>query len=102
MKVGNRSLCKATEHEIDHGDVDEGFAGLIENLVVLGKVPIAIEPSESTFDYPTSRQQFESFDIIGTQHHVKNKMKPKRNPVEQFPAIAAIDPKATDFLAGAR
>ena len=47
------------DHEIYHGDVDEGFAGLWERLVVFGEAPMASQPSEGALHDPPAREYLE-------------------------------------------
>src|SRR5262249_50985441 len=43
------------EHEADHAEVDPGFAGGGQVLIVLAHPPVASDPGEGAFDDPASR-----------------------------------------------
>lgn len=45
-------LVKPLEHQVDHGDVDESFAGFSWRLVVFAQPAIAIKPREGPFHHP--------------------------------------------------
>ena len=97
LKFAALRFCKTAKHQIDHGEMNERFAGTSQNLVVFGKSSVAIDPSEGSLDNPTTWQQLESFDIIGAQDDIENEVKVQRDPIEEFSAITAIDRRCGGF-----
>lgn len=85
MKVAIQSLIEPPEHEIDHGEVNKGDAGLSQNFVVFGKTAVSVEPGKGSLDNPTSGQDLKAFDIVRAQHGSQDEVKAKRNPVKNCP-----------------
>ncbi len=46
---------QAAGHKVNHSDVDHGFAGLRQILVVLTQPPVAVEPAKGPFHNPSVR-----------------------------------------------
>lgn len=44
----------------DHGDVDEGLAGLDRAFVIFGEAAVPVEPAEDAFDDPAIRQHMKA------------------------------------------
>ena len=63
-------LSQSASHEPDHRDVDDGFAGGREVFVVLAETTMAPKPAESALNDPTSRENLEAFDVVGSFHNL--------------------------------
>jgi hypothetical protein len=48
-----RVSCDATDHELDHGDLEEGFDGLGGALDVAGEASVDAGPGEGALDDPS-------------------------------------------------
>ena len=59
-----------------------------------------VEPSECAFDNPTSWEYCEALLVVGTQDDLQPKPAFGGHPVEELPAITAVDPDEAQFLAG--
>ena len=51
---------KSFDHQVDHGNVDEGLVAFGRAFIRLGESPRAVEPAECPFDDPAFRQNFEA------------------------------------------
>ena len=59
-------LSQSANHEADHRDVDDGLARGRQVLVVLAEPALPPEPAEGALDNPSTRQNFEPSDIVGS------------------------------------
>ena len=53
-----RGFVESTNRNLDHGDVEQGLAGLRETFVVLAQATKLSQPGERAFDDPALRQYF--------------------------------------------
>jgi hypothetical protein len=58
-------LRQTAEHEVNHGNLDEGLTGFGQELVILAESAIAAQPGKGSFNDPAMGQNFESF--LGTR-----------------------------------
>ena len=49
------------EHELNEGQIDKGFGGLGQALIVLGEAAIAVGPGDGTLDDPALGQKDKAF-----------------------------------------
>ncbi len=63
---------------------------------------IPVKPGKGSLDHLATGQEFKSFDVFAAKHHIKNELKPKRNPVQELTPVAPVNPDFPDFLARAR
>ena len=89
------SWDEAMNHEIDHCDIDHGFAALRERFVVLAEPPVFAEPGEGPLDDPSTRQDHESDLVAGAFDDVENPAAEFRRPLHERSGIAAIGPNQT-------
>ena len=88
-------LSQSTNHEADHGDVDDGLAGGRQVFVVLAETTMAPKPAESALNDPTSREELEAFDVVGSfdnLHLEPVALAQATDPVQELASISAVCP----------
>ena len=94
--MGRRSRRESSKHELDHGDMDERFRGLGQNIVFFAHPTVAAQPSECSFNDPSPRQDLEALLVLFARHdfQINGGFRAQfRNPaVECSSRIAAIGP----------
>ena len=81
-------MSESSRHEIDHAEMDDGFARFGRAFVVFAVSPIAGQPSERAFDDPAFGQDDKSFHRDGSQHRLQHPAEGLADPLGQ--TIAAI------------
>jgi hypothetical protein len=54
---------QSTQHDMDHGQIDESFTGFGQFFIIFTQPPIIVQPTEGAFDNPTSGQYVKSLQI---------------------------------------
>src|ERR1051325_9512102 len=72
-----RSLWnQASDHESNHGDVNQGFRCFRQALIVDLEPTMAPQPSERTFHNPAPRHHRESVPIFWLAHDLQSSLAP--------------------------
>lgn len=100
-----RSLGEPGDHEARHGEVNPGFFGAREFLIVLAQASMAPQPAKGPFDHPAARQDLKPgghwgwFGIDGPPdacrrlaHHLDVPTQRLGDPPHAWPLVGRIDP----------
>ena len=90
--LGCRWSAESVEHELDHGELNHGFAVFDEFLVVFAESPIVAEPSERAFHHPASGEQLKTNLIAQLADDFQHPATPAIQPTDQLPSITTIGP----------
>jgi hypothetical protein len=88
-------LSQSADHEADHGDVDDGLAGSWQVLIVLAETTMAPKPAESALNDPTSREDLEPFDGVGSfdnLHLEPVALAQAADPVQKLASVSTVCP----------
>ena len=81
-------MSESSGHEVDHAEMDDGFARFGRAFVVFAVSPVASQPGERAFDDPALGQGDKPFDRDRSQHRLQHPAEGVANPLGQ--TIAAI------------
>gem|GEM_PF-5000489 len=86
---------KACQHETDHGEKDEGLAGLGLPLVVAVESAVRAQPAEGALDHPPAGQDFERV-LLGAFDDLDGAADDLAAPLQQGSRIAPVGPEVLD------
>ena len=96
---------KAMKHQVNHGEVDEVFAGLRIELVVFAEPSVAAEPGERPLDDPAMRQDLEALGLVAPLDDFHDPTGELLDPRLERPGLRSVGPERfqhraleTDFL----
>lgn len=87
--------AETPEHETNHGQIDHGLAGFGLPFVVAVEPPITSEPTEGSFDYPSSRQHLEPVEFVSL-HDFESATPHSQGPFHQRARVTPVRPDALD------
>jgi hypothetical protein len=85
---------ESAKHQTDHRNVNHGFTGLSQKLIVLGQSTLSAEPSEGSFHNPPSWKHMKTF-LIGSFDDLqiqRVELAQLENPLNEFSGISTICP----------
>jgi len=86
---------QSANHEADHGNVDDGLAGRWQVLIVLAETTMAPKPAERALNDPTSREDLEAFDVVGSfdnLHFEPVTLAQVADPVQELASVSTVCP----------
>lgn len=87
--------CQATDHQVDYGHANHGFARLRQILVIFRESAVAAEPPEGPLHNPPFREELEAFRALGPLDNVQADLPPGSqgpHPRDEVPTIGLIRP----------
>src|SRR5271168_1581129 len=91
-------LSEASQHETDHRQIDDGFAGLGLAFVVPAESAGTAEPAESALDYPAPWQHLEGVQL-GALDDFDGATPQLACPLQERAGIASVGPDVFDLSA---
>ena len=91
-RFGEWAAGESFEHDVDHTDMDQGFAGFRPVFIVLAQPAAVVDPRDRAFHHPATRQDREAFGLVGAFHDLQFPVTGLFRPSDEFPGVAAIGP----------
>src|SRR3972149_5797241 len=88
----SRACSDSSCHNMDHSEAYPRLTTLRGFLIILAKTAKLHQPTESAFDYPSSRQHHKAFDIIRPFHDLQHPPSESCNPSNKLTGIPAVSP----------
>ena len=88
--------CEAAQHDLDHGEADEGGGDPGVTLEVAREAAVAADPGEGALDDPALGQGLEARDVGPRDDLDPPRAAAREAPREAGPAIAAVGEDALD------
>ena len=85
-------MLPAVGADSGHGEIDHCFTPGGQHFVVFTQAAALGEPHKPVFDHSASRKHQEAFARVRAQHGLKQKPTLIPYPVDELPAIGAVDP----------
>ena len=84
--------AQASGHQIEHGQIDHGLAGLGQFFIVFAETAIPSQPSEGPFHHPPVGEYGETGDVVASFDDFQHPTAKLKRPVNQLPRITAVSP----------
>ena len=86
------SRLEAFEHQVDHGDVNPGFAAVGALFAVFAQSATSAQPGQSSFYHPPSGQYLKVAAVGFAFHHGEQPSAHRPSPVHQLTRVASVSP----------
>jgi len=80
------------EHEMDHRDIDHGFAARGQFFIILAQATIAPEPTKGALDNPALGQHDEALLVVGALDDLQDAAQERLGPNDQASTVGVISP----------
>ena len=90
--LGEWATGESLEYDVDHTDMDQGFAGFRPVFIVLTEPSAVVDPRDRSFHHPATRQDREALGLVGAFHDLQLPVTSLFCPSDEFPGVAAIGP----------
>src|SRR3990172_6707837 len=90
-----RRLGQASDHEANHTNAKHRLTLIQAHFIVAAQPPRFEEPTKGSFDYPTSRQDLEAFDVIRAPNNLQSEFAKGSqlvDPQDQRSQVTAVRP----------
>ncbi len=87
--------CQAADHNSNHANPYHRLTVIQANFIISAQAPRLKQPAERAFYYPSSRQDFETFDVVATADNLQSQFAEGTqllHPVNQGSEITAVGP----------
>ncbi len=87
--------CQAADHNSNHANPYHRLTVIQANFIISAQAPRLKQPAERAFYYPSSRQDFETFNIVATADNLQSQFAEGTqllHPVNQGSEITAVGP----------
>ncbi len=84
------------EHELDHRNLDHGFAVFDEFLIVFAQPTSMAEPGEGAFHDPAFGKNLKTNLLTKFLNDLEAPTTPPQQPVHKLPGVTAIRPNQLD------
>ena len=87
--------CQAADHNSNHANPYHRLTVIQANFIISAQAPRLKQPAERAFYYPSSRQDFETFNVVATADNLQSQFAEGTqllHPVNQGSEITAVGP----------
>ena len=82
--------CESLEHDVDHAEVNQGFAGFRSAFAVHAESAIIVDPRDRSHHHPATRQDREAFGFVGTFHNLQPPVTDLFHPRDELSGMATV------------